>query len=143
MGRGYDEETPDSELLYLLGLKERMKRIFDEHSPSADADGLDGQLGWTPAVDVVDTGAALLFTAEVPGVDEGDIDVRVVGETLVLRGERNPDPADRICRYHRVERHEGLFQRAFRLPADVLPDSLRFSCADGILRVVLPKKVPA
>jgi HSP20 family protein len=142
MGRGFDDEKADSELLHLLGLRERMKRLFDEHVPADTGDRSSAPLGWTPAVDIMDAGDKFVLTAEIPGVAEEDIDLKLIGDSLVLRGERSPDPNEKILCYHRIERHEGIFQRVFRLPCEVDAEGILAVCRDGVLRVEIPKLVP-
>lgn len=138
MGRWFDDELTGSDLLHLMGMRERMKRMFDDaEREAACADR--SNVGWSPAVDIHDEGSRFLLTAEVPGVLEGDIDLQVVGDSLVLSGERIPNTGEKVICYHRVERPEGPFRRVFRLPDEVDAQLIRAECRDGVLRVELPK----
>ena len=101
------------------------------HSPGA---------AWMPAVDIVEEKEHYLLIAELPGMDQADIDVRITGGLLTLRGERAGDPPSRGRAYHRMERPEGLFHRTFRLPGEVDPEKVQAVYRDGVLRVTLPKR---
>lgn len=138
MGRWFDDELTGNDLLHLMGMRERMKRMFDDaEKESASAD--HSSLGWSPAVDIHDEGKRFILTAELPGVVEGDIDLQVVGDSLVLSGERIPNTAEKVICYHRVERPEGPFRRVFRLPDEVDAQLISAECREGVLRVELPK----
>lgn len=138
MGRWFDDDLSGSDLLHLLGLRERMKRSFDEQAERA-ADQSSSQLGWSPAVDIHDAGEAFLLAAELPGLSESEIDLEIVGDSLILSGERVPNTNEKVICYHRVERPEGPFKRTFRLPAEVDSARVRAEYKDGILIVELPK----
>lgn len=141
MGRWFDDDLTGSDVLHLMGMRERMKRMFDEEAERENPCSDRSNIGWSPAVDIHDRGQAYVLTAEVPGVAEGDIDLQVVGDSLVLTGERIPNTADKVVCYHRVERPEGPFRRVFRLPDEVDAQLIRAECKDGVLRVELPKLV--
>lgn len=144
MGRGFDEDDLDLDLLSLLGSRERINRLFGEQGFHPDQ-GVGA--GWIPPVDIVDKGEAYILTAEVPGVDESVIDLQISGDTLVLRGARSTHQpveghtSEEGIGYHRLERPDGSFQRTFRLPDEVDPDKITAACADGVLRVELVKRV--
>ena len=134
MGRGSDEVLRD-----LLGLQQKIYRMFDEQTGRA-ADRSDSvSAHWSPPVDIYETGEEFVLVAEIPGVDQSEIHIEVANDLLVLRGERPLITADPSLSYHRIERPNGIFQRVFRLPAEVDPSRVSATCRDGILRVALPK----
>jgi len=134
MGRGSDEV-----LRHLQGLQETLYRLFDEQqgAPRSEADAV---VPWSPAVDIYETADSFVLVAELPGMDQDDIHLELAEELLVLRGERPLHTGDPAVSYHRVERPNGLFQRAFRLPAGVASESVTAAYRDGVLRVSLPKR---
>ncbi len=139
MGRWFDDDLSGSDLLHLLGLRERMNRMFDEENERQGLDLSTGHVGWAPPVDIHDGGDRFVLSAELPGLTEADIDLEIVGDSLVLSGERIPNTNDKVVCYHRVERPEGPFRRAFRLPGEVNPSGVKAEYRDGVLYVELPK----
>lgn len=95
---------------------------------------------WNPAVDILEKDGNLVLRAELPGMTEKQIELKVEGDTLVLKGERIMDSADKKESYHRIESFCGSFTRAFRLPETVDTDRIRADYKNGILTVTLPQK---
>jgi HSP20 family protein len=130
----------------LVGLQERMNRLFDESFRGIGRTGGDEwALGgsWAPAVDIYEHEGNIVLKAEVPGVDPKDVDVRIENNTLTLRGERKWDNEVNQDSYHRVERSYGAFTRSFTLPTVVDQDKIKAEFKDGLLRVTLPKREEA
>lgn len=125
----------------LVGLQERMNRMFDESFRGAGRSGEDWGLGgaWAPAVDIYEQDGNIVVKAELPGVDPKDVDVRVENNTLTLRGERKIDNEVKQENYHRVERSYGTFTRSFSLPSVLDQEKIKAEYKDGVLKVTLPK----
>lgn len=138
MGRGFDDELTDRDLLHLLGVRERMKNLFDEQL-TGYGDSSGSPMLWKPLVDICDDGHSYIVTAELPGVDEATIDLQIIDDALVLKGERIPNTTENVECYHRMERPEGPFSRVFQLPEAVDAEKIEAHCRDGVLRVALPK----
>src|ERR1051325_889220 len=68
---------------------------------------------WAPSVDIFETENELVLKADLPDVDQNDIDVRVENQTLTLSGERRFEQQDNGKGYHRIERSYGRFSRSF------------------------------
>jgi len=92
-----------------------------------------------PAVNVWRKDDSVVVTAEMPGVEPGDIDLSVEGDTLTIRGSRKPEELKEGEEYHRQERHSGAFVRAIELPFRVDPEKVDARYEKGILRVTLPR----
>jgi HSP20 family protein len=131
----------------LMGLQERMNRLFDEAFRGARGTGQedDWSLGgsWAPAVDIYEQEGNIVLKAELPGIDPKDVDVRVENNVLTLRGERKFDNEVKRDNYHRVERAYGAFSRSFTLPNVIDTDRIKAEYKDGVLRMTLPKKEEA
>jgi HSP20 family protein len=95
---------------------------------------------WVPSVDVLEKNGDLILRAEMPGMTEKDIDLRIEGDTLTLKGERKMENEDKKSNYHRVESFYGSFTRSFRLPDSVDYDKVSAEYKNGVLTVTLPKK---
>jgi HSP20 family protein len=125
----------------LMSLQERMNRLFDEsvgRLRGAD-DSLDSG-AWSPAVDIYETEHDIVLKAELPEVNQKDIDIRLENNTLTLKGERQFHKETKEENYHRVERAYGAFSRSFTLPATVDQEKIKAEYKDGILKITLPKK---
>ena len=124
----------------LRTMQEQMNRLLNL-SWNHDISGEDMKDGiWHPAVDIYETNEAIIIKAELPDVDQKDIDVRIEDNTLTLKGERKHDGYVKKENYHRIERYFGSFQRSFSLPATIDQDNVGAVCEKGVLTVTLPKK---
>jgi HSP20 family protein len=97
----------------------------------------------TPAVDVVESEKAYEVTAELPGMDEKNIEVKVVGGNLTIKGEKQEEKEEKKKDYYLHERHFGSFERSFEVPESVDTGKIEASFKKGVLTVTLPKKAEA
>lgn len=97
----------------------------------------------SPAVDIVENEKSFVITAEVPGVDEKQLSVKVANGTLVLKGEKLEDRDESSKSYHMTERRYGAFERIFNLPKGVNAEQIKAGFKSGVLKVTLPKKAEA
>lgn len=110
----------------LLALQEQIGQIVGTDAP-----------GWTPPVDLYETGGAFVLTAELPGLMREDIDIHAEETRIVIRGERAGHvPCEQ---YHRVERGHGRFSRAFLLPEPIDVEAVTADLKDGLLTITIPK----
>ena len=124
----------------LLTLQDRMNRLFDDSMRGVRQtdEGLAGAV-WSPAVDIYETDNEVVLKAEVPGVNQKDIDIQVENNTLTLRGERKIDKETARENYHRIERSYGSFLRSFTLPGTIDQEKIRADYKDGVLKIEMPK----
>ena len=92
-----------------------------------------------PRVDVSEDDNAYEITAEMPGVEEKDIEVTVKDDRLTLRGEKKTEREEKKKDYHMTERSYGSFERSFRLPQNVSADKIKADFDKGVLKLTLPK----
>ena len=118
----------------LITLQDRMNRLFDESMrgirPGEEA--LNSAL-WSPAVDIYETENEVILKAELPEINQKDIDIQVENNILVLRGERRFEKEAKRENFHRIERAYGAFARSFTLPAAIDQEKIRADYKDGIL----------
>jgi HSP20 family protein len=124
----------------LVTLRERMNKIFEDMSPARGEERDLTAAAWTPSVDIYETENDVVLTAEVPGIDEKDIEIKVEDNTLTIRGERKFEKETREENYHRIERAYGTFFRSFSLPSSVDQDRIEAQHENGVLRIRMPKK---
>ena len=124
----------------LRTMQDQMNRLLNL-SWSHDLLGEDIKEGlWQPAVDIYETADSIVIKAELPDVDQKDIEVRIEDSILILKGERKHEDEVKKENYHRIERYFGSFQRSFSLPTSVNQEKVEANCEKGILTITLPKK---
>ena len=124
----------------MFGLRNRIHRMFsDSFLPNFDGDDGLTVSNWKPAVDVYDDESSIVVKAEMPGVDKKNIDISVKDGVLTLTGQRSTDNEMKEKDVYFRERAYGRFQRSFRLPGDVNPDTIKADYKDGVLKVEIPK----
>jgi HSP20 family protein len=103
------------------------------------------EVGWSaaPAVDIVEKPKAYEITAELPGMDEKNIELKMANGGLTIRGEKQEEKEEKKKDYYLRERHFGSFERSFALPEGVDQDKIEASFKKGVLTVILPKKPEA
>lgn len=125
----------------LFTLQERMNDLFNTTLRSASGEeGLASRGKWAPAVDVREDGNNLYLEAELPGMKQKDINVKLEDGTLTIQGERFWAHENKEENYHRIERSYGSFLRSFTIPASVDAEKVQATYRDGILTVTLPKR---
>jgi HSP20 family protein len=96
-----------------------------------------------PAVDVTEDEKAYRITAELPGLDEKNIDLTLSGDMLTLRGEKHYEKDEQDKNRHMSERTYGSFQRVFAVPDGVDRDRIGANLEKGVLTITLPKSAEA
>jgi HSP20 family protein len=95
---------------------------------------------WAPAVDIYETEGELVVKADLPDLDEKDIDVRIENNVLTIRGERKFEKSINQDNYLRVERTYGAFSRSFSLPNTIDSEQIHAEYRNGVLSVRMPKR---
>ena len=122
----------------LSTLQDQWNRLFNE---SFRTEGEESALTrWAPAVDISETPDELVVKADLPDVNEKDIDVRVETNLLTIRGERKFEKAESEENFLRVERAYGSFSRSFSLPNTLNTEAIAAEYKNGVLTVTLPKR---
>jgi HSP20 family protein len=93
-----------------------------------------------PAVDFTDTEKAYELAAELPGIDEKNVEVKVANGVLTIKGEKNEEKEEKKKDYYLRERNFGSFERSFQMPDGIDGDKIEASFRKGVLTVTLPKK---
>lgn len=127
----------------LTVLQNRLNSIFTDFArPEGEHDQL-ATGNFVPAVDVYEDPQKLVLKFEVPGIKPEDLDIRVEGRSLTVRGERKFESEQKEENFHRVERRFGSFVRSFTLPATVDTENVQAESEHGVLQVTLNKKPEA
>jgi HSP20 family protein len=125
----------------LGSLFREIEKTFDDFSRRTPLAGYFGDGTAAPKIDVSEGKDGLEVTAELPGVEEQDIEVTLSRDVLTIRGEKKSerDEADKDKNWHLVERRYGLFSRSVTLPYEPDSDKVEAKFEKGVLRVRLPK----
>lgn len=127
---------------------DRMNRLFDDFM---------GDFGrfpfWTPTrvrgfamspkMDVAEDDKEVVVTAELPGMEEKDVELLLTDDALTIKGEKKMEKEEKERDYHRTERTYGSFHRAIALPAEIDREKATASFKHGVLKVTLPKTATA
>jgi HSP20 family protein len=100
-------------------------------------------LAKAPAVDIVDKEQSYEITAELPGMDISNIEVKFADGTLTIKGEKSEEKEEKKKDYYLSERRYGSFQRSFRVPDGVDADKIEANFKNGVLKLSLPKTAEA
>src|SRR6202521_1473696 len=119
-------------------LQEQVNRLFEDNFARSRS-GQAELASWAPAVDIYGTENELVVKADLPDVQEKEIDVRVENNTLTIRGERKFSSDVNEDNYLRVERAYGPFTRSFSLPNKVNSEGLRAEYRNGVLTLHMAK----
>jgi HSP20 family protein len=123
----------------LMSIQDRMNQLFNE--TVAIREGEEFCRGsWSPPVDIYETGNDVVLKAEIPGISQDEIDIKIEDNTLVLKGERKFEKKSEDEKYYRIERSYGNFVRSFTLPNSVDQEGVKATYEAGVLKIVMPKK---
>ena len=125
-----------------LTLHREVNRLFDDafNGFERGIPTLFGRASW-PSIEVNATENELSVSAELPGMDEKDVEVLVDSDVLTIRGEKKSETEDKDRRFS--ERYYGRFERTIALPFEVEEDKVVASFKNGVLTVTLPKSPKA
>lgn len=135
-------------------LRREIDRLFEDfrpfgwHLPSGSGHEADRPLAgrsWivNPAFDVVEKDGEFQITAELPGLSENDVEIKLNNNLLTVRGEKSESKETEEKNYYLSERRFGSFQRSFRVPDGVNNEQIEADFAKGILTIKLPKTAQA
>jgi len=144
----------ETRLTSLDGLRHEMDRLFEEFGrrfglstwwsmPEIEPFWRTTGRGIEPVVDLVEHSDKYEITAELPGLDEKNIEVKLSNGSLILSGEKKEEKEEKDANYYMSERRYGSFQRSFRLPDGVDADKIEARFKNGVLTVALPKSEDA
>lgn len=124
-------------------LRRRIDSLFEDLDAGLPA--LTG--GFAVRSNVSESDKDICITAELPGVEQKDIDVSVSGNRITVKGEKKSEKEeksdDKGREFHRVERMAGSFQRSMTLPFEIDANAVKADFKNGVLTVTIPKPAEA
>ena len=130
----------------LSTFQKEFNRMFDdffkgiEHAPSLFKKDLSL---FDPSVDVSENEKEILVTAELPGVDEKDVELTISKNNLIIEGEKKKESEEKNKDYYRKEISYGSFRQVLPLPAEVDESKIEANYQKGVLKIKLPKTAKA
>jgi HSP20 family protein len=123
-----------------LVFQDEMNRLIDNFFHDSSLDFFEEKPNaFNPSIDVIDTGNEIRITAELPGLEDKDIEVALTRDTLTIKGEKKEEKEEKGKSYHRMERSYGSFTKTISLPADVETEKVGATFKKGVLTITLPK----
>lgn len=110
---------------------------FAEMLPSG---GAGEAMAFTPRFEVKETKDAYVFKADLPGIDEKDLDISLTGNRLTVSGKREAEERQENDRFYAYERSYGNFSRSFTLPDGADVEHAEADMKNGVLMLSIPKK---
>lgn len=95
---------------------------------------------WSPAVDIFEDENEYVIKAELPNIDEKDVDLKIENNVLTIRRTKKMEHEEHKEQYRLVESCYGEFSRSFSLPSNIEGERASAKFDKGVLKVVLPKK---
>jgi HSP20 family protein len=131
----------------VMTIQNEMNRMFDQFFndpftlvPFSSSRSLNE---FMPRIDVSETETTLTVTAELPGMEEKDIQITMDRDALILSGEKKTDLEEKGKNFHKVERSYGSFQRVIPLVSEVDADKVEAAFKNGVLTITCPKPASA
>ena len=121
-------------------LRRRMDDMFEGFLHGFDLRPFEARSGvFSPSIDIVENDKDIRISAELPGMEEKDIDVSLSRDSLTIKGEKKEEKEDKGKGYYRMERSYGSFSRTLPLPSEIDQDKVKATFKKGVLTVTLPK----
>ncbi len=117
-------------------LHQEMNRLFDTFGGLAENAFGDNM---SPRIDVSETDKEIDIDAELPGIDEKDLDITLAGDVVTIRGEKRSEREQKNKNYYVSERSYGSFARSIPLPFDADPKNVSAKFDKGVLHIAIPK----
>jgi Molecular chaperone (small heat shock protein) len=125
-----------------ISLQREIDRLFDDFTRGFPALSTGGAAELPPNLDVTETDKQIEITAELPGLEEKDVQVNLADNVLTIRGEKKAEKEEKDKAYRLVECSYGSFVRSLELPDGVNADAIKASIDKGVLKVTVPKPAP-
>jgi HSP20 family protein len=140
LARRSDNQPPTNRGDPFAVFRHEMDHLFDRFfTPDRLTRFGIGAFSFSPALDVTENDQEVRLRAELPGVDEKDVEIRLDGDRITIRGEKREERADEGEHRRVVERSYGSFERSLRLPFAPEDGGVKAEFKDGVLTITAKK----
>lgn len=120
--------------------REEMNRLFDNFFRGFEIEPFERRLTtFSPSIDISETDKEVIISAELPGIEDKDIDVSLTKDSITIKGEKKEEKEEKGKSYYRMERSYGSFSRTIPLPAEIDSDKTTAEFKKGVLTIKMPK----
>jgi HSP20 family protein len=120
--------------------REEMNRLFDNFFRGFEIEPLERRFAaFSPSIDISETDKEIVISAELPGMEDKEIDVSVSKDALTIKGEKKEEKEEKGKSYYRMERSYGSFSRTIPLPTEIDADKTTAEFKKGVLTIKMPK----
>jgi HSP20 family protein len=135
-----DRKLAQPEVFSFASLRNDIDQLFENFGRGV---GLNFGGDLVPNTDLAETDTAIEITAELPGLEEKDVQINVADNVLTIKGEKKAEKEEKDKNYRLVERSYGSFYRSIELPTGTDANKIQASLSKGVLKVIVPKAAPA
>jgi HSP20 family protein len=138
MASSRHDDMPDP----LVSLRRDLDRMFDDVFNNLGGGLRGSDADWrsvTPTIDVAEDDKQVVVTAELPELDEKDLEVTLSGDVLTIRGEKRAEQEESKGGATHIDRRFGSFARSIRLPFEVRDEKVDARYDKGVLTIRVPK----
>ncbi len=120
--------------------RDEMNRLFDNFFRGFDIEPFGRKItAFSPNIDISETDKEVVISAELPGIEEKDIDVSLTKDSVTIKGEKKEEKEEKGKSYYRMERSYGSFCRTIPLPTEIDADKTTAEFKKGVLTIKMPK----
>lgn len=123
----------------ISALRRQFDRLFDDFGAGAAFADWNGNGRLLPEADYAETDKEIVITADLPGVDQKDVEITLEDDLLTIRGEKRVERDEKKERYQLCERSYGAFERSMSVPHGIDADKIKATFDKGVLKVTMPK----
>lgn len=124
--------------------RDEMNRLFDNFFRGVDIEPFGKKFAaFSPNIDISETDKEVVISAELPGIEEKDIDVSLTKDSITIKGEKKEEKEEKGKNYYRMERSYGSFSRTIPLPVEIDSDKTTAEFKKGVLTIKMPKTAEA
>jgi HSP20 family protein len=122
-------------------LREEMNKMFEDFFKDFDSNLPQSYSSakFSPSINIAEDKNKIEITAELPGMDEKDVELSLAENKLTISGEKKEEVKKEKDSYYHLERKTGYFRRVIQLPVEINPDQAEAQFSKGVLKVILPK----
>lgn len=146
---GRDRMPSAREASPFMTLQREIDRLFEDFSrgfaafPTWPTLASGRMADLMPDMDMTETDKEIEITAELPGLDEKDVEINLADNVLTIKGEKKEEKEEKDKNYRIVERSYGSFSRTLELPEGIDAGAVKASMTKGVLKITVPKPAPA
>ncbi len=118
-----------------ISLSELLRHFYDDDFISSNLTDYD----WNPKVDIFEKDNNIIVKADLPGVDEKNLDIELEGKILTIKGSKEEEHEATEKGFRRIERSSGSFSRTITLPDNINQEKIEAEYKKGVLSLTIPK----